>query len=132
MKKIFSVMLWAWLVIWVFYIGYDLFAKGRLQEYARLLPMTVEGRHAYVTGGRLYEFISFADERLPPAAGYRLKGLAWDSLECRRTAYYLYPHLGSDDADYLLIYDSPEAPDSRYDEFARLDETRYIMKRRTP
>ena len=111
-NRLFIAFLAAWVIIWVSFNAREIFAKGGLNDYRRLLSRTFEGKRSYVTGDRFYEFLVLCNERLPAGAEYELTGVEKGSHDQRRAAYYLYPHMEKKDAEYLL------------------DAERYILKRR--
>jgi hypothetical protein len=111
-NKILTAILIAWVVIWISFTARELFAKGGLNDYRRLLSRSLEGKRSYVTGDRFYEFLVFCNEHLPNGASYELAGIEEGSHDQRRAAYYLYPHMKKKDAEYLL------------------DAGRYILKRK--
>lgn len=129
-QKIVFIALCAWVALWLFFLGRDLFLKGSLKADQELLERSLEGKRSYVTGGRLYEFLSLAMYVVPEDAGYTLIGLEADSLDKRRADYYLYPRVETKDAPFVLVYDAPfeSAPD--YEIVQQLDSARYILKKK--
>ena len=118
-----------WLIIWVNFIARDLFKKKYLNDYRILIARNEEGKRSYTYGDHLFEFLSFCKAALPAPAGYGLIGIEEGSLDSRRTIYYLYPHLKSEDADYLLIFNKPDFKKTGYILYKRLDNSRFILKR---
>jgi len=129
-KKTFKLLFYVWIVVWLAFTIRELFVKGSIREYGVLLSRSYEGKHSYVTGDRLYEFLVFCTKAMPKGSSYRLIGLGEGSLEKRRAVYYLYPHLESEKPDYILAYDLPKAPGPGYEISAGLDDGRYILKRK--
>lgn len=129
-KNLFIIFFAVWVSIWAFLIQRELFVKGAANDYRALLSRDAEGKRSYVTGDRLYEFISFCNKNLPQGVPYKIVGLEGDSIDKRRVAYYLYPHLEKADAEFLLVMDGSSGFKNRYDLFSKLDERRYILKER--
>ena len=98
-----------------------------MRDYRALFSMPLEGKRAYITGKKLYEFIDFSNARLPGNASYRLMGVEDGSLDQRRAIYYLYPHIQKDNADFLLVFKGAHDIEGRYRIFAELDSERRIL-----
>src|SRR3989338_10061005 len=102
--NIFKITLGIWLILWVSFITRELFRKGYFYDYKALIFRSLEGKRSYVTGDRFYEFLTFCNERLPPLANYGWVGVEPESVDMRRAAYYLYPHLEKKDyPDFILV-----------------------------
>ena len=125
LKIVFAV----WVGLWLFFFARELFIKDNLRDYRALATRNLEEKHAYVTGERLYGFLTFCKENMPPRAGYRLTGVEEGSIEKRRAVYYLYPLLESVDADYVLVYGSAAAEKDGYLTLAGMGGSGYIMKK---
>ncbi|MFA6078199.1 MAG: hypothetical protein WC779_00410 [Candidatus Omnitrophota bacterium] len=129
--KIFKIAFAVWIALWVMFGVRELFIKGAAKEYGKLFFRSLEGKHSYLTGDKLYELITAANKKMPPNATYKLIGVEKDSIEVRRVAYYLYPHFETDDADFLIIYDSRgDVVYEGYDIVESLDSARCVMKKR--
>jgi hypothetical protein len=128
-KKILTLLFLIWLVLWVVFAARELFYKGQMPEYKKLISLSLEGKRASITGERLYEFIVFASAKMPKGSSYGLAGVEEGSLDKRRAVYYLYPNLEKPDAQYLLVFDAPDFKAASYVEFVRLDDRRYILKK---
>jgi len=131
MRNIFlKIALAVWIALWPFLIIREL-AKGGFSEYLKLLPIrTLDERRSFVAGGRFYEFLVFCGKNLPKDASYGLAGFDEGSLEEIRAVYYLYPHLKQGTPDFMLVYNIPVFKADGYQDFIRLDKTRYILKRK--
>lgn len=127
-NKIFKLIFTVWVIIWIFLLIRETFVKGSIREYDALLHRSLEGKRAYVTGGRLYEFLDFCNTNLPEGAKYMFLGLEKDSHDKRRAAYYLYPHLEAEEAEFLLVFNEPILSRAGYEIISKLDDTRYILK----
>ena len=136
MKKILKLAFIVWVALWAFYTVRELVksrSQDSLKDYITLASRSLEGKRSYVTGDKFYEFISFCDKKLPARASYKWFGVDDLTLEERRATYYLYPHLKKKGgADFILVYMSaePESIKRGYELFARLDDSRYILKKR--
>jgi hypothetical protein len=127
--KIFKAIFLIWIVLWLFFIARELFIKGAIEDYKELLLRSLEGKRSYVTGDKLYEFLTFCNENLPPDATYGLEGVEEDSLDKRRAVYYLYPHLEKKTPAFVLVYGKAHITKDGYRLYRRLDETRYMLKK---
>ena len=97
-------MFLTWVMLWAFFTVRELAVKGAIKEYRALLPMSLEDKHSYMTGKRLYDFVSFCRDLLPEGARYRLEGVTDGSIEKVRAVYYLYPLVESDKPEYILAF----------------------------
>jgi hypothetical protein len=127
MRKLLYLIFFVWVVLWALFGARELFIKGTIADYKALVAASLEEKRAYVTGKELYEFIDFCNRALPAGAAYSLVGMKEDSIDKRRAAYYLYPHIESKDSVYLLVFNAPAKVANGYRMFAKLDDTRYIL-----
>lgn len=127
--KILKIVFAVWVVLWLVFIARELFIKDNLSDYRALALRTLEEKHAYVTGERLYGFLTFCKENLPPRVTYRFDGVDPVSIEKRRAVYYLYPLLESNEADYVLVYGSAAAEKDGYLTVAGMGGSGYIIKK---
>lgn len=123
-------MFLVWVVLWIWFVVRDLFLKDNIDSYRVLLTRSLEGKRSYVTGDRLYEFLKFTAGKLPKEVFYNFIGLTPDSIENRRAVYYLYPLIEKEKPDYILVYDRPGFEEEGYALAAKMDESRYILKRK--
>ena len=126
--KFLKIALLVWVALWIWFVVRDLFLKDNINSYRILFARPLEGKHSYVTGDRLYEFLAFSAAHLPPGFSYNFAGLEPDSIESRRAVYYLYPGLEKEGPDYILVYDRPGFKKEGYDLMIKLDGSRYILK----
>ena len=130
-NKIFAVLFVMWVVLWLHFTIREIVKRGDIHDYKMLLSRSLEGKRSYVTGDKLYEFLVFCNKNLPGRAEYEWVGLEEGSLSKRQAAYYMYPHLErKEDAPFILVYDAPNTARSGYDIFEKLDESRYVLKKR--
>ena len=129
MRTILKIAFAVWVVLWIIFVARELFIKDNLRDYEALATRTLEEKHAYVTGDRLYGFLKFCKENLPQNAAYRLDGVEDGSIERRRAVYYLYPLLESSEPDFVLVYGSPAAEKNGYLAVAGMGGSGYIMKK---
>ena len=118
------------MALWAFFIARELFRKGYFYDYRVLSQRSLDGKRSYVTGDRFYEFLMFCNKGLPQGAAFSFAGVEKDSIDIRRAAYYLYPHLQGLESEFVLVYDEPNVNRTGYGVYAKLDEQRYILKRR--
>ncbi len=128
-NNIFKIAVGVWVILWAWFLIRELFVKDNIDTYGALLQRSLEGKRSYVTGDRLYEFLTFCGNKMPEGSSYKIAGLEDGSLDKRRAAYYLYPDLEGNDPAYILVYDHPSAVYKGYDLLTRLDAQRYILKK---
>jgi len=105
-KNLWKVVLFIWIFIWVFVFLKNLIYKGYLGDYAELLKRTtLEEKRSYVTGDALYSKLQQFNRNVKEPSTFGYEGIEASSLADRRIRYYLYPHLKSDNPDYLIIFD---------------------------
>ena len=130
-EKIFRIIILIWIMLWLVFTARELFWKNNLNDYKVLISRSLDGKRSYVTGDRLYEFITFCSSRLPAGATYNFAGIKEGSIEQRRAVYYLYPHIQNNDPEFLLVFDAGGIlHKDRYLPYEKLDEQRYILKRK--
>ena len=127
--KILKIVFAAWAVTWLFLVGRELFVKNNLRDYKALIGRSLEGKHAYITGERLYDFLKFCKANLPDRATYSLTDIEEGSIEKRRAIYYLYPLLEDGDPDFILVYGKCSAKKDGYMMFAGSSGFGCIMKK---
>lgn len=131
-QKTLTILFAVWVALWAFLIGRELLFKKNVLEYKALSGMSLDEKHSYVTGDRLYGFIGFCKSRLPGTATYALEGVEEGSIERRRAVYYLYPLTESENADYVLVYGDANSDKPGYLKFAVADGTGCILVRERP
>ena len=119
-----------WVVLWIFLLMREVFVKDGLHVYKTLACRSLEGKRAYVTGDSFYEFLVFCNDKLPEGAAYRWTKTDKPDHSRRRSTYYLYPHLEAEDAEFILVFNEPFSIRSDYEIFSKLDDTRYISKKK--
>jgi len=128
-NRIFRIILIVWVVLWACFIVRELFVKKHIREYGTLLSRDAEGKRSFVTGDRLYGLLQASEKIIPAGSAYRLIGSEDGSLDKRRAAYYLYPRMEKEPAEYIIVYDLPVRLEPGYRIARQLDEKRYILKR---
>ena len=98
LKIIFAV----WIALWIGFFARELFMKNNLRDYSALLSRTLEGKHAYVTGDKLYSFLEYCKKNMPEGATYKIIGVEEGSIERRRAVYYLYPNVEGKNPDFVI------------------------------
>ena len=118
------------MILWAWFVVRDLLLKDNLNDYRNLFARSsLEGKHSYVTGDRLYGFITFCAKTMPSGSSYKFAGLEEESIENRRAIYFLYPSIEKNDAEYILVYDRPGTAVKGYSMIKKLDDSRYILKK---
>lgn len=128
-KNIYILIFFIWVIFVFNFILRDLFYKKYLQYYKVLLSRNSCGKRSYMYGDHLFEYLNFCKVNLPEHAEYEIIGIG-SSIDDKRAVYYLYPHLRSSQADYLLVFDSPDYKQDGYEIFTALDKRRFILKRK--
>ena len=98
LKIVFAV----WVALWAIFFARELFIKNNLRDYEALLSRTLEGKHAYVTGDKLYGFLSHCKQAMSDNSTYRFVGIEEGALERRRAVYYLYPNIESNNPGFII------------------------------
>lgn len=130
MKTVILKLLFAaWIVIWGYFILREIFIKDNLRDYRTLTGLSLEGKHARVTGERLYDFLLFCKGAIPEGASYSLSGVEDGSLEQRRSAYYLYPMIPKGPAEYMLVFGKDPANLEGYVAYSDAPGLGHILKR---
>lgn len=119
-----------WIMLWISLNVREIVSKGNLRDYNVLAHRSLEGKRAYVTGDSLYEFLVFCNDKLPEGAAYKWVKMDKADHARRRSTYYLYPHLEVEEADFLLVFNEPFSVRPGYEIFSRLDDARYILKKK--
>lgn len=91
-----------WVVLWIGFFARELFIKNNLRDYAALFSRTLEGKHAYVTGDKLYGFLAYCKNNMPDGATYKITGIDEGTIERRRAVYYLYPAVENSSPDFII------------------------------
>lgn len=101
-QNILKIIFIVWVALWIGFFARELFVKKNIQDYSALLSRTLEGKHAYVTGDKLYSFILYCKKNMPDNATYKIVGIDEGSIESRRAVYYLYPAVQSSSPDFII------------------------------
>lgn len=136
-KLLFKIFLAIWLAVWFHTLVIKPQShRKRYQQYANLWGLTHEEKIEYLIGPALYEFIQFCQEQLPEKSHYRMEGLHMNHIGHIRLVYYLYPHLEyrvsqpGNPPDYILVFNQRDHREEGYSLFQKLDDERYILKRK--
>ena len=101
-EAILRIIFIVWIALWIGFLARELFVKNNIRDYKTLLTRTLEGKHAYVTGDRLYEFLTYCKTQMPERSAYNIIGMDEGALESRRAVYYLYPNVSSTDPNFII------------------------------
>lgn len=101
-RNILKILLVVWIILWGWFFVRELFLKNNIRDYGALLFRSLEDKHAYVTGDRLYAFLADCKKRMPAGATYKIAGREEGDLEYRRAVYYLYPNIRSEKPDFMV------------------------------
>jgi hypothetical protein len=128
-RIIVRIILAAWVIVWAIFLIRPFFKKDLIRDYSNLYRLSTEGKKAYVTGPRLYEFISVCNQSMPGSASYEIVGIEKNSLEHRRARYYLYPNVEKEDPEFILVYGTKNYERKGYKTLKILDMGGYILRR---
>jgi len=128
-RAIVRIILAVWVILWAIFLVRPFFKKDLMRDYSNLSRLSTEGKRAYVTGPRLYEFIRVCNQSMPGPSSYGIIGIEKDSLEHRRVRYYLYPNVEKEGPKFLLVYGTKNYEREGYKIFKILDLDRYILRR---
>jgi hypothetical protein len=120
-------------MLWIFFTAKGLVKekdKSTFREYVNLALADPEGRRAIVFGKDFYEFLRFCKSNLPEMSGFEIEGVAGDSTDLPRMAYYLYPALKCSPAEFILVYKTPGFVKEGTVLYSSLDEESFILKYR--
>jgi hypothetical protein len=123
------IILAVWVIVWAIFLIRPFFKKDLIRDYSNLYKLSTEGKRAYVTGPRLYEFIGICNQSMPKQSSYEVVGVEKNSLEHRRLRYYLYPNVEEREPEFILIYGTKNYERDGYKIFSMLDPDRYILRR---
>jgi hypothetical protein len=126
---VLKILLVAWVIIWAIFLIRPLIKKDLIKDYSNLSKLSTEGKRAYVTGPKLYEFIAACDRSISKPSSYEVVGIEKDSLEHRRMRYYLYPNIEKNDPEYILVYATKNYERLDYNKFITLDPDSYILRK---
>lgn len=101
-KNMLKITLIIWIALWAVFFIRELVVKKNMRDYMTLFSRTLEGKHAYVTGDKLYAFLLSCKKTMPSGATYKMNGIEEGSIERRRAVYYLYPNVESVEPDYII------------------------------
>ena len=100
--NIIKIIFVVWVALWIGFFARELFVKSNLNDYVTLLSRTLEGKRAYVTGDKLYSFLTYCKNGMPRGATYKIIGMDGGAIESRRAVYYLYPSVSNDNPDFII------------------------------
>jgi hypothetical protein len=99
---ILKILFVVWIALWIGFFARELFVKNNIRDYRVLLSRTLEGKHAYVTGDKLYGFLAYCRNNMPEGSKYKMIGIDEGALERRRAVYYLYPDIENKNPDFII------------------------------
>ncbi|MFC1568344.1 hypothetical protein ACFL37_01440 [Candidatus Margulisiibacteriota bacterium] len=92
---------------------------------------SLEAKRAMQNDKDFYEFIKFAESRIPAGSNFDVLADPKYHYSKERSAYYLYPRIRDEKADHLLVFD--QTPDTRtmrdHRIIARFRTGAYLLKR---
>jgi hypothetical protein len=87
-----------------------------------------EARQARAFGEEFHAFLRFCKDRLPAGSTFRLVGIDYASIDKVRAFYFLYPSLVAEQAQFILVYQSPGYREDNTYPYAILNTGSYILK----
>ena len=100
--RILKIIFIIWITLWAIFFARELVIKNNIRDYKALLFRTLEEKHAYVTGEKLYAFLVYCRDNMPEGATYKIIGIDEGALERRRAVYYLYPNIQNTNPDFII------------------------------
>ena len=107
-RNIFSIILIVWTVLWiVFLVRED--KDGQYRTLGYLYAHTPQEGMQHLMGDKLYSFIRYCKENIPPDATYQMFGFEDFSIDEVRARYFLWPRKRVEEgADFEVVYgDNP-------------------------
>jgi hypothetical protein len=137
-QKIFIAIIFAWVLLEIS-ASYTYWNNTK-EDAASYFGKSFEQKWAAFIGQPLYDFVSFAQKKLP-AKNIKLALSAPDQISTLfdlKGRYYLYPlqllaPADADQAEYVLIFETPDSPfrkNPKFTLFAKKKETQYILMRK--
>ncbi|MFC1508562.1 hypothetical protein ACFL60_02620 [Candidatus Omnitrophota bacterium] len=133
LSKIFKIIVAVWVTMSVLFTTRSLVKqkdKSTFKDYVTLARSDWDGKMAFVFGKDLYEFARFCKLNLPEGSGYEIAGIPEDSIDMPRLIYYLYPHMETDDPDFILVYKKPDFFKKGTHPYASLNKESFILRRK--
>ena len=129
-KRFLKIIFAVWLALWVFFlVREDKDNQYKTLEY--LYTHSEEDNVRYITGEKLYDFIFFCKENIPPESTYELSGFDKLSIDGVRARYYLWPLISdTDEPDFRIVYGGGAKPDREYKMYMRYSNDAYVMVRK--
>lgn len=128
-KLLIRILLVAWIATWLLFLARPYFKEGLLSEYFTLMKLSPEEKKAFILGPELHRFINYCKEYLRSPFTYKIIGLEGDSIDCRRTRYYLYPNIENKNPDFILVYKKSGFSEKGYELFKSIDAEQYILRK---
>lgn len=129
MKRVLPrIFLVVWVSVWALFLVRPYFKHDLLKTYRELLPLSLEDKHAYVTGQEFYDFLKLCKKSMNDHSTYSLVGFQEDAIESRRAVYYMYPCIPDRDPEYLLVY-MAKPPADGYRVLSEFGPDKYLLRK---
>jgi len=129
-NKVCKIFFIIWICFWVWFSARPYVLKGRTKEHSELLNASVEEKKSLIVGKQLYDFIRFVNQSLPSRSTYHMINIKPDTIDLRRSQYYLYPHVDVENPEYLLVFNITNLKREGYELFAMMERDYYILKKK--
>ena len=100
-----------------------------LQNDLPLFGKNIEEKRTLVNSGDFDPFVQFCQAKLPPGVPFDMRiPPIYNDI---KAIYYLYPHVNTTEADYLIVYDQPLEPElrGRYEPVAVFRPNAMVLKK---
>jgi putative flippase GtrA len=125
-KKIFISVLVLWAALELSSLYSDWL---NLRNDLPLFAKNIEEKRTLANTGDFYPFIQFCQAKLPLGVPFDMRiPPIYNDI---KAIYYLYPHMNTTEADYLIVYDQPLEPElrGRYEPVAVFRPNALILKK---
>lgn len=127
------IILGLWVPVWLFFLVWPLGKNPAVwKDWIALMRSDADGRRAAAYGDEFYSFLRFCKGKLPEGSTFRLVGIDYASIAKVRAFYFLYPCLVSENAEYILVYETPGYWEENTREFALLAPGSFILRSSQP
>lgn len=130
-KKIITrIIVAVWIGLWLLFLVRPYFKKDLIGEYRTLIVRSLEGKRSFTLGDELYDFVTNCRYSVPKERfTFSVDGLDDDQLAKCRIAYYLYPAVCVEDAEYIFVFKKADYKKDGYAIFRMFGQDKYILKK---
>jgi hypothetical protein len=122
-----------WIPLWIFFLVWPLRKNpSRRVNAFTLIRADTEARRAGAYGEEFHAFLQFCKDRLPAGSTFRLVGIDYASIDKVRAFYFLYPSLVAEQAQFILVYQTPGYREDNTHPYAFLNPGSFILRSLQP